>query len=381
MCCCPTTDMNRSVRSTGLLSPSVSRSSCAGSPPSGGAFAKARTNATTTSTRRSRLRLGGSTGRLHGASSRTVLGFRSPVSTRALAENNEVLESVLDIIRTAEARRQEPNFYDLLGIKVGAEPKEIKKAYRNRARSCHPDLAGEDGHEACIVLNEAYATLMDDDLRQSYEVEQEDLDFYEEGNPFAEAMKETPYTGEPLSKTVGLDHFANKLEKDDLEKQAEQIQKAVFVDENSCIGCMLCVNCASATFRVDEEHGRARVFGQWLSDEEEIQTAIDVCPVDCIHWVTKEQLPVLEYTQQHILTERLGVAMMMAGQGDGTADVFQKSKEFLKFLTQREEKKEMLIRERKRKEERRKAREEMQRNAERMKAQGDEFWRRANGKV
>merc|ERR1711904_670123 len=104
--------------------------------------------------------------------------------------------------------------------------------------------------------------------------------------------------------------------------------------------------------------------------------AIDVCPVDCIHWVTKEQLPVLEYTQQHILTERLGVAMMMAGQGDGTADVFQKSKEFLKFLTQREEKKEMLIRERK--EERRKAREEMQRNAERMKAQGDEFWRRAN---
>lgn len=39
-------------------------------------------------------------------------------------------------------------------------------------------------------------------------------------------------------------------------------------------------------------------FVQWLDSEDDMQTAIDSCPVDCIHWVDKEQLPVLE----HVMT-------------------------------------------------------------------------------
>lgn len=38
--------------------------------------------------------------------------------------------------------------------------------------------------------------------------------------------------------------------------------RAVFVDEFSCIGCKMCVWCASATFRMENEHGRSRVFAQ-----------------------------------------------------------------------------------------------------------------------
>ena len=108
------------------------------------------------------------------------------------------------------------------------------------------------------------------------------------------------------------------------------------MDEMTCIGCQYCVTCAPATFRNVEPHGRARVFGQWLSDEENIQEAIDMCPVDCIHWVPKEQLAPLEYVTQEVIQERVGVALMMSGQGSHRmTDVFQKTQEFLKFLSQR----------------------------------------------
>lgn len=50
------------------------------------------------------------------------------------------------------------------------------------------------------------------------------------------------------------------------------------------IGCKNCNHCAANTFRMEEEYGRARVFAQWADTEEDIQTAIDSCPVDCIHW-------------------------------------------------------------------------------------------------
>ena len=65
--------------------------------------------------------------------------------------------------------------------------------------------------------------------------------------------------------------------------------------------CERCFRSNPAVFRM-EGTGRARVFGQWLTDEESIQIAIDTCPVDCIHWVPKEQLAPLEYVMQHVLT-------------------------------------------------------------------------------
>jgi hypothetical protein len=49
---------------------------------------------------------------------------------------------------------------------------------------------------------------------------------------------------------------------------------------------------------MEPEHGRSRVYAQWLNTEDEIQSAIDSCPVSCIHWVQKDQLPALEYVMQ-----------------------------------------------------------------------------------
>lgn len=319
--------------------------------------------------------------------SRTVGGRRSRgdvfrAQAQAVGESNEVLDTILETIRNAQSMQMEPNFYDLLGVAPDAEPKEIKRAYRKRAQKCHPDIAGEVGHEVCVVLNEAYATLMDDELRENYQVEKfEEFDYYDDGNIFADAMKEQPYTGEPLSKILDLDHFANKIEKEDLQLQGEQVNKAVFVDEIACIGCMMCINCAPAVFRVEEELGRARVFGQWMNNEDDIQDAIDSCPVDCIHWVPRVQLAPMEYVMQYVLTDRVAVGMMMSGQGRHRLDdVFSKTEEFLKFLSEREEKREMIIAERKRKRERQRAREEMQRQTqENMRSAGQSgFWKGAN---
>ena len=46
---------------------------------------------------------------------------------------------------------------------------------------------------------------------------------------------------------------------------------------------------------MNDENGRARVFAQWDDSEEEINLAIETCPVDCIFFVTENDLPILEF--------------------------------------------------------------------------------------
>ncbi len=67
-------------------------------------------------------------------------------------------------------------------------------------------------------------------------------------------------------------------------------EKAVWVDERKCIGCTYCSSVATNTFAMEPEQGRARAFRQDGDSEELIQEAIDTCPVDCIEWVSFEEL-------------------------------------------------------------------------------------------
>ena len=71
-------------------------------------------------------------------------------------------------------------------------------------------------------------------------------------------------------------------------------EKAVWVDESKCIGCKYCVHVATNTFIVDEFHGRSRAIRQDGDNSDVIQEAIDTCPVDCIDWVSFEDLSKLE---------------------------------------------------------------------------------------
>ena len=176
-----------------------------------------------------------------------------------------------------------------------------------------------DGHDLCVLLNEAYTTLSSDTRRATYNtVLQAALDDANDD-----------FTNKPLSKWL----VGHKLG-----KAAPGETRGVFVDEFSCIGCQNCIFEAAATFRIEKTHGRARVFAQWVDPEARIQRSIDSCPVSCIHWVDADDLPALEYVTQRVLTERKGVAAMMAGQGGAAADPFAAAVQFKKERAARAEK-------------------------------------------
>lgn len=212
------------------------------------------------------------------------------------------------------------DYYAVLQVDDDANASEVKSAYRSLAKVCHPDFTGERGHNMCILLNEAYEVLSNPAARQAYDAQLE----------VALRDEEDGYTGKMMSKWMPerAPHRARN------EDPAET--RAVFVDELSCIGCKNCVWCAPATFRMEADHGRSRVFAQWIEDEDTVQTAIDSCPVDCIHWVEREELPALEYVCQKKL-KRTNVAAMMAGQGSAD-DVFGATQQFLKERRKLEEK-------------------------------------------
>lgn len=58
-------------------------------------------------------------------------------------------------------------YYDLLGVPRVASKDDIKKAYKELARRCHPDKGGDP--EKFKKINEAYGILSDDNLRARYD--------------------------------------------------------------------------------------------------------------------------------------------------------------------------------------------------------------------
>lgn len=75
--------------------------------------------------------------------------------------------------------RTEPLRYDhyrVLGVPRSASTKEIKQAYRERVKSCHPDKNASPQASALFrLVHEAYSELSDPDRRQLYD---ERLPFY-----------------------------------------------------------------------------------------------------------------------------------------------------------------------------------------------------------
>ncbi|CAN6830782.1 unnamed protein product [Brassica oleracea] len=103
-----------------------------------------------------------------------------------------------------------------------ATPEEIKKAYYNCMKSCHPDLSGNDPETTnfCMFVNDVYERMVYDEIH-GYAVTAT--------NPF-------------LDDSSPKDH--------------------VFVDEFACIGCKNCANVAPDIFKIEEDFGRARACNQ-----------------------------------------------------------------------------------------------------------------------
>lgn len=63
-----------------------------------------------------------------------------------------------------------PHYYGVLGVAADADHAQIKTAFRNLAKACHPDLLGGDGGRF-KEISLAYATLADPARRAAYDVQ------------------------------------------------------------------------------------------------------------------------------------------------------------------------------------------------------------------
>jgi curved DNA-binding protein CbpA len=61
------------------------------------------------------------------------------------------------------------NYYSLLGINQSASPGDIKKAFRDRAKQLHPDIAGSAAEGEMRKLLAAYEVLSDQERRYTYD--------------------------------------------------------------------------------------------------------------------------------------------------------------------------------------------------------------------
>jgi len=61
------------------------------------------------------------------------------------------------------------NHYELLGVRENASAQEIKKAFREKAKRLHPDIAGEGASAEMRKLLSAYETLSDKNRRFEYD--------------------------------------------------------------------------------------------------------------------------------------------------------------------------------------------------------------------
>jgi ferredoxin len=73
----------------------------------------------------------------------------------------------------------------------------------------------------------------------------------------------------------------------------------VFIDEETCIGCMQCVTVAPSSFKIVTDTGRARTYQQ-RSNVPDVVAAVQSCPVtDCMHYVSYDELIELEYIRDN----------------------------------------------------------------------------------
>lgn len=225
-----------------------------------------------------------------------------------------------------DAEELPADLYDLLGVSPNADKQTIKNRYHDLQKMCHPDVAGEEGAEMCILLNDAWDILSGEDDRARYdsqiqlarksEIIPYDKPISTDLSPTWNGKRKTlahhsDYTGIPLSHS--------KWDKVKPEDTGEKwtAQQFLFVDEWNCVCCRNCCDIAPQSFCIQSDNGRANVYMQWGNSEDYLDYAVASCPTECIHWVSREELQALEYvTAEAMVDEKLSLPCPMSFRQD-----------------------------------------------------------------
>ena len=102
------------------------------------------------------------------------------------------------------------DYYRILGLKSSCSAKEIKKAYRIKAKEYHPDLTGEEETAHFLSLKEAYEVLSSKKTRRSYDETYRAAKYAEESGEapewsYRDFLKENRDDPENLAKLICYD--------------------------------------------------------------------------------------------------------------------------------------------------------------------------------
>ncbi|XP_071703013.1 chaperone protein dnaJ 11, chloroplastic-like [Rutidosis leptorrhynchoides] len=90
---------------------------------------------------------------------------RTPISSAYATADRTSTYTKTDIGNAAPS-----SLYDVLGVRIGADTREVKSAYRKLARVLHPDVGCRDSSaDEFMKLHSAYVTLSDPAKRADYD--------------------------------------------------------------------------------------------------------------------------------------------------------------------------------------------------------------------
>ncbi|KAK7464744.1 hypothetical protein VKT23_005950 [Stygiomarasmius scandens] len=100
----------------------------------------------------------------------------------ASGRSNREIHSRLNAAKQKVKEGRRKDYYKILGVSRDADQKTIKKAFRNAAKTAHPDKGGSEAKMAAV--NEAYETLSDPELRARFDAGDDPNDPSGGGQPF-----------------------------------------------------------------------------------------------------------------------------------------------------------------------------------------------------
>lgn len=181
--------------------------------------------------------------------------------------------------------------YEVLEIKSGASPDEVKAAYRRLALESHPDKNG--GRETKFKqVAEAYESLKDGPEPEPPERQARPRPRskgpapQEDWGRFTREFEENKDWWKEYEKKFWRDYeYRKNARAEETARERRRQQVSVKVDESLCIGCCSCEMIAPDVFEIDKNKNlnpKSRVTNPRGAGAEKIMSAAETCPTKAI---------------------------------------------------------------------------------------------------